>query len=134
MLVPKLFSVSPSTVSGDPVVFVDRSGNVTDFTYQVFTNQNLIDSPVYSRLVPLPTMNVSARIPSTDLPQGASPARQSAAYETIQTVFSYGQLQVNGTTVASMLNRSAVSYLDIQISDVNNAMLTFTRAFAPFRV
>lgn len=130
LLVPKLFTVTTNSVK-----FTSRVGFTATFTYEVMTSQKIKESPVLSRLIPLATMDVSARIPSTSLlTAGDIPAACSSAFEIMQTVFDYGRMEVSSRTYNYAIGRDIVSFIDIQISDVNNAMLTFVRAFAPFRV
>lgn len=130
LLVPKLF-----TVTTDSVLFTSRIGFTTTFSYDVMTSTEIKNSHVLSRLIPLNTMDVSARIPKTSLiTAGDIPSASSSAFEIMQTVFGYGKIEVATGSFNYAIGRDIISFIDIQVSDINNAMLTFVRSFAPFRV
>lgn len=130
LLVPKLFKVEANSVK-----FTSRTGFTAPFTYEIINANDLKTNDILSRLAPLNSMEVKTRIPSVDLTSsGNIPAAQSAAFEVMQTVFGFGKIKISGSKYNIALSRDVVSFIDIQISDVNNDMLSFVRAFAPFRV
>lgn len=130
LLVPKLFTVSENSVK-----FTSRTGYTVDFSYVVMNADQIKSDHVLSRLIPLESMNVSARIPTASTrAAGNVPSASSAVFETMQTVFGYGRIETTRNDFNYAIGRDLISFIDIQVSDINNAMLTFVRSFAPFRV
>lgn len=134
VLVPKLFDIDE-----DSIQMTSRLGFQTTFTYEEIDHDEINDNFVLSRLLPFHSIEGTFRIPLVDVSQaGNVPAAASAAFEVMQTVFGIGRIDYtpSGQNPESnyAIDRDLISVLDFQMSDVSNAMISFCRAFAPFKV
>lgn len=133
MLIPKLFDVVE-----DSVIMEARTGLAVPFGYIEMDVNTVNNNFVLSRLLPLANSGGPIRMPHVDVADNVNaPGVASAAYETLQTVFGLGQItyQQGGQARQNYaLDRDMVSLIDIQMQDVSNAMISFVRAYAPFKV
>lgn len=131
-LIPKLFDVQENSV-----VLVARSGLSTPVGYEVVKSADIKNSSILSRLVPFDSMEVDMRMPvGTTFSTTLVPGPSSALYDAIETTFGFGKvyLDANKKDFDISLNRDYVTFLDVQMGDVANAMITYARTYSPFRV
>lgn len=131
-LIPKLFSVQPNSI-----IVVNREGITIPVNYQTMTADEINKNPITSRLLPLSSMKPSIRIPLVDVSDLTNSADvASSVYETVQTIAGIGRVNYGKQPEEYNLaiDRDLVSLVDIQMNDVANAMLSFVRAYSPFKV
>lgn len=98
---------------------------------------NILSDNVLSRLDPLkigfsikmPTIDVSA---ITDTTARAKIA--SASLQLVQHICGYGRIKKTSTTYESVCDPDYICFIDVQLEDVSNEMITFCRNYSPFRV
>lgn len=132
LLVPKLFSVREGSV-----ILVSRQGYLMPVSTITYTTAQINANNVLARLNSLPSIATSIRMPSVNVSaSGSIPFVASAAFEVLQTVAGIGQIVygagANDYNIA--IDRDLISLIDIQMNDVTNAMLSFCRAYSPFKV
>lgn len=127
---PKLFDVTP-----DSVQFTARSGLTTALNYVTKTATEIKNDKILSRLIPFENLDITMRMPTGSLVgvQNQSQAA-SALYEVIETVFGFGQVQTGTNSYDISLNRDYICFIDVQMADVSNAMISYARSYSPFRV
>lgn len=129
-LIPKLFDVIPGSVR-----FVSRVGLIINMEYQIFDNSRLNSDPILSRLNPLSVQDLSIRMPAGSvLAAGNIPSAASSMYKLISNVFGFGLVEVADGQFDTCLSADEVCFVDVEMDDISNAMISFSRAFAPFRV
>lgn len=119
------------------MVLVARSGLSTPISYEVINSNDIKQNTILSRLIPFESMNVDMRMPVGSVASQTSVAGPgSALYDAIETTFGFGKVYLD--TAKSKydisLNRDYVTFLDVQMGDVANAMITYARTYSPFRV
>lgn len=131
-LIPRLFEVEQ-----DSVVLVARSGLSTPVNYEVISSDNIKNNSILSRLIPFNSMTVDMRMPTGSVAgQTSISGPGSALYDAIETTFGFGKVYLDAgkTKYDISLNRDYVTFLDVQMGDVANAMITYARTYSPFRV
>lgn len=131
-LIPRLFSVQQ-----DSVILVARSGFTTPINYEVIPSSAIKNSSILSRLIPFDSMNVDMRMPTGSVASQTSVSGPgSALYDAIETTFGFGKVFLDAQKTKSdiSLNRDYVTFLDVQMGDVANAMISYARTYSPFRV
>lgn len=133
LLIPYLFTVLENSVE-----FTNRKGDLVELSSQTYSTAEINEDTILSRLLPVSGQKGDIRIPQINVSKtAASEVKQqaSAGYELIQEVFGIGQVKYDDTNQVNIaLSPSVVSLIDIQIEDVSNSMISFCRAYSPFRV
>lgn len=131
-LIPILFGLE------SPVELLNRKGFTTSLSYAEYTYEQMSNSPVLSRLVPLPSMTDAVlRVPTisvtSDLETTIANASQATKFVTklcgVGRVI-YGSSSSDANLV---LADSIMNLVDEQLEDVSNAMINQARVSSPFR-
>lgn len=129
-LVPKLFDVVD-----DSMHFINRIGFEVKITSTVYDNEALSGDRVFSRLNPLKTPSIKIRVATGSVLASADvPSAASALSQLIDTVFGFGQVEVATNVFDKNLSKDTLFFVDVQLNDVSNAMITYARNYSPFRV
>lgn len=93
-----------------------------------------------ARLDPL-NAGITAKVPNIIEPTGIEATNKakfaSAAIQFLTTTAGYGQVLDNDTSntvLTSAVDPDYVSFVDVEVEDVSNLMITFCRNYSPFRV
>lgn len=137
-LIPVLFSVDAADSSS---LIVTRTGASTNIAKGSITNASLASDHVLTRLNVMNNTTISLKQPLVDITISDAtlkPKFASAALLFIGNVFGYGATKsVSGgvTTIEDrLLDPDYVAFIDLEIEDVSNQMITYARNYAPFRV
>lgn len=132
-LTPRLFDVVDKSVE-----LVARSGIRVPIEYEVIDSATIKANSILARLIPFNSMNVDMRMPKGDITNvTTNKGAASALYDAIETTFGFGKVIYDeaGTSKTDIsLNRDYICFLDVQMGDVANAMITYARTYSPFRV
>lgn len=100
-------------------------------------SSSIVDNPVLSRLDPL-KIGFSIKIPTIDVSAITTASARaklgSAACELLQNIAGYGTVKRTATLSDNVCDPDYICFIDVQIEDVSNEMITYCRNFSPFRV
>lgn len=134
-LIPKLFTTELKS-GYQSCLFTSRGGIRVGVERRDIT---IMDNDMLCRLDPLST-SLIARVPDMRVPSGLSTSVQravaSSMLQMLTTVAGYGSVyNSDGTSsLCSALDPDYVGFIDVELEDVSNQMITFVRNYAPFRV
>jgi len=100
-------------------------------------SNSIIDNPVLSRLDPL-KIGFSIKVPTIDVSAITTAAARaklaSAACQLLQCIAGYGTVKRTASYFDNVCDPDFICFIDVQIEDVSNEMITYCRNFSPFRV
>lgn len=131
-LIPKLFKVS----AADTCFASNRLGISIDMTYKVFTNTEVNEDQIFTRLNPLGYTDFDLRVPTVNITSGYTDISTigSSIFQFINNLFGIGQIEVEDNVFNKTLSSDLICAVDIELDDVSNNMIAFAQAYAPFKV
>jgi len=128
--------LSPELTSGSSkCLATTRLGYLKQVTYQSSTN--ILDDPVLSRLDPL-KIGFSVKVPYMDISELTTAAARakitSSCLQLLQNLAGYGKVKRTSTLFDSVCDPDYICFIDVQLEDVSNEMITYCRNYSPFRV
>lgn len=129
---PLMFNTSPSS-NGIYVVGISRRGKVANLTYDVVT---ISEDKVLTRLAPLGSQSsLQIRIPYLKYSDNTTltMSERSTLYKTLTQIFGMAKIGLTATTTDTSLDPDIIAIYQIEICDITNEAITYSRANAPFR-
>jgi len=135
MCLPVIFA-SELSEGYSKCVITNRLGLTHTLTSEI-TN-NLLTNPILARLDPLFT-GFKVKIPYVDISSlnfsGSDKYKcASALIQFMCNLFGYGKVKYSNSVNYTDCDPDFICFLDVQVEDVSNEMITFCRNYSPFRV
>jgi len=101
------------------------------------SSSNILTNNVLSRLDPL-KIGYYVKIPVIDVSDisssGDKPKICSAALQLLQNLAGYGKVKTASNVFDTVCDPDYLCFIDVQLEDVSNEMITYCRNYSPFRV
>lgn len=129
LLAPELTSGSTKCVA------TTRLGYIKQLTSD--SGSTILSNPVLSRLDPL-KIGFYVKVPTVDVSEISSSDDKAkicaSALALLQNLAGYGKVKTATNTYHTVCDPDYLCFIDVQLEDVSNEMITYCRNYSPFRV
>jgi len=130
-----IFLAPELTVGSTKCLATTRKGYLKQITSTI-TN-TIVSNPTLARLDPM-NVGFSIKLPTMDVTDVSDPGARARISSTslmlLQTLAGYGTVKRTATQFETVCDPDNMCFLDVQIEDVSNEMITYCRNYSPFRV